>query len=290
MTQAIVDRLLAEDDIEDVGAGSRVAIQRRRYRAACLTPHFAVRLAEPDQRLLERQMPPVQVDADARAQLFEQPVPGGVADRAEVGEHALLGLGQLVRAKLPRLLDEVAISSRVRVGVETRCLLVADLRQLQGEEDAVPSALGTGLTHASQQPARRVVIDVLAVQEVGVDLRLGGQLLVFLELAHHGREIFGRKRHDPALVARFERLRSLERLGERHLDSGIGRRLEEVGQVPTDMLRAGGLDRLRHGPSGYRLLASPPCRRSARPRSGPAGWGLASWTRTLRNGNPSKLY
>src|SRR5467141_1753679 len=115
MTKAIVDALLAEDDVEDVATGLDVGRECRRDGSARLTANVTVRLAQPDERLLEGQVPAVEVDPDAGAELVEQTVPGRAADGAELGEHALLGLGQLVGAELPRLLDHVAVFRGVRI-------------------------------------------------------------------------------------------------------------------------------------------------------------------------------
>ena len=109
LPQAVIDRLLLQDHVEDVAAGADVALQCFRHRGAGLAPDIAVRLAEEGQRLVERQLLPVDLDRDPRAQLLEQARPRAVADRAEVGEHALLRLGQLVRAELARLLDRVPV-------------------------------------------------------------------------------------------------------------------------------------------------------------------------------------
>ena len=147
-------------------------------------------------------------------------------------------------AEFPRLLDHVPVFRGVRVGVQARRLLVADLGQLEGEENSVAAALGAGLAHASKEPSGGGVVGVLAVQEIRVDVRLGGELLVVLELAHHGGELFRRERNNLALVAFLECLRSFERVGEGGLDGRVGRGFEEVGQIPTNGFGAGGLGRL----------------------------------------------
>src|SRR5713226_925414 len=152
MTQAIVDRLLTQDDVVDVAAGACVLIQRRGDCGARLAAYCAIGFAEPDQRLVQRRSPPVEVDPNAGAQLFEQAVPCGVADWAEVGEDPLFRFRQLVRSELWRLFDRVAIASRLRGGVKARGLVVADVRQLQREEDAMTSPFGAGLAHARQEP------------------------------------------------------------------------------------------------------------------------------------------
>src|SRR5438132_6730955 len=135
MTQAVVDRLLAENDVVDVCARAHVTIQRRRDGAARLAPDLAIWLAQLDQCLFERHRPAIEVDADARAQFLEEPVPGRVADWAEVGEDALLWLRKLVRAELSRLFNRVLVARRLRVRVQPLGLLIADGCQLECEED-----------------------------------------------------------------------------------------------------------------------------------------------------------
>src|SRR5438445_2893228 len=133
MTQAVVDGLLAEDDVVDVGTRAYVLAQRGCDGGAGFAAHVAVRLAQPDERFLERLRLPVEFYTNACAQLFEQAVPGCGANRAEVGEHTLLGLGELVRPELTRLLDHMTVRGRIWIGVEVRRLLVADLGELECE-------------------------------------------------------------------------------------------------------------------------------------------------------------
>src|SRR5439155_2290619 len=116
---------------------------------------LAVRLVQLRQGLLEADILAVDVHADAGAQLLEQAHPGAVADRAEVGEDALLRLGELMRAELARLLDVVAVLRGPRVREQRRGLLISDRRQLQWKEHHVAAALGTGFSGAREQPAGR---------------------------------------------------------------------------------------------------------------------------------------
>ena len=124
------------------------------------------------QRLGERQLLAIGLDPDARAQLFEQPRPRRVDDRAVIGEDAFLRLGQLVRPELARLLHRVPVLGRVRVRLQARGLLVAGLGQLEGEEHAVAAALSARLAHPGQQSTGGGIVRVLAVQQVGVYLGL----------------------------------------------------------------------------------------------------------------------
>src|SRR2546429_7558931 len=95
MPEAVVDRLFLDDHVEDVAARAEVAAQGFGHRAAGSAANLAVGLAKQRERLVEREILPVDVDANASTQLFEQPDPGRDAYRAGVGEHALLGLGEL---------------------------------------------------------------------------------------------------------------------------------------------------------------------------------------------------
>ncbi len=135
------------------------------------------------------------------------------------------------------VLDEVAERGRVGVRVQLRRLFVGDLRQLERKEHQVHAALGGRFAHASEQPARCVVLRVLAVQHVGVDLGLHRRLFVVGELAHHLREGLGVEGRYLSPVLRLEGLRTLQLAGQRGLDRRIAGRLEKVGQVPTDALR-----------------------------------------------------
>src|SRR5438132_10080646 len=110
MTKAFVDRLFSENDVVDVCARAHVTIQRRRDGAARLAPDLAIWLTQLDQGLFERHRPAIEVDADARAEFLEEPVPGRIADWAEVGENSLFWLRKLVRAELSRLFDRVLVT------------------------------------------------------------------------------------------------------------------------------------------------------------------------------------
>src|SRR5260370_13747568 len=89
MTQAVVDRLLTKDDVEDVAAGAHVLIQRSRDRGAGLATHLPIRFAQADQGLVQRHSPPVEVDPNAGAKLFEQAVPGPIANPADIPDDPL---------------------------------------------------------------------------------------------------------------------------------------------------------------------------------------------------------
>ena len=75
MTETIVDRLFLEDHVEDVAAGADVAAKGLRHRAAGFATDVAIGLAQERERLVEREVAPIDVDANARAQLLEQPDP-----------------------------------------------------------------------------------------------------------------------------------------------------------------------------------------------------------------------
>ena len=243
---AVVDRLLLQDHVEDVAARADVAAQRLGDGAARFATHLPVRLAEQVQRHIQLDLLAAEIDPDPGAQLLEQAHPGPVADRAEVGQDPLFRLRELVRTELALVLDEVAVGDGFGVGVQACSLLVGDLRQLQREEDQVHAALRGRFPDASQQPARGVVLRVLAVEHVGVDLGLGGRLFVVRQLAHHRGKRFGVERRDLALESRLERLRPLELAGQRGLDRGVVGRAEKVAEVPADLLRTGGFQCFSH--------------------------------------------
>src|SRR4029077_21115882 len=96
------------------------ASQRRGDRAAGRPAHLPVWFAQERQRLFERQLPAIDLDADAGAQLLEQARPRRVADWAEVGQDPLLGLGQLMRPELASLFDAVPVPRRLGVRIQAR--------------------------------------------------------------------------------------------------------------------------------------------------------------------------
>ena len=85
-----------------------------------------------------------------------------------------------MRPELTRLLDHMTVRGRIWIGVEVRRLLVADLGELECEENAVSSALGGGFAHACQDATGGAVLGVLAMEQIRIDLGFGGELLVIL--------------------------------------------------------------------------------------------------------------
>src|SRR3981081_4454872 len=126
MAKSVINRLLPKDHVEDVAARADVLAESLGDGMARFAPRLAIRLADEGESLLERQRPAIDVDPNCRAQLVKQPVPRRVPDRAELREHSLLGLGQLMRPVLPRLLDGVAVASRLGMCKQLRRLLIRD--------------------------------------------------------------------------------------------------------------------------------------------------------------------
>jgi len=112
------------------------------------------------------------------------------------------------------------------------------------------AALSRRLAHSRQHPARRRVLRVLAVQQVGVHLGFGGLLLVLLELSHHLLELVRLEGRDLAFIGGLETHRPRQRLGNGGFQRGVGRRRVEVAQVPPKRLRTRLLQSLDHGGSG----------------------------------------
>src|SRR5260370_14507194 len=115
-------------------------------------------------------------------------MPCSVADEGEGRERAPSRLGSVVGSEFPGLFDHVPVLGGLWVGVQPLGLVVGDLRELESEENSMASALSAGLSYAGQEAAGGGVAGVLAVKEVSVDVRLGGELFVVLEPAHHGGE------------------------------------------------------------------------------------------------------
>ena len=116
--------------------------------------------------------------------------------------------------------------------------MVRDLGELESEEHHVAAAFGACLADAGQQAARFHILRVLAVQQVRVDLGLGRGLFILGELAHHRGERVRSERRDLALVFRLKSFRALELALQRHLDTWIVGRREEIVEVPSDCFGA----------------------------------------------------
>ena len=133
-----------------------------------------------------------------------------------------------MRAKLPRLIDRVAVDGRLGIGVELGGVLVGDLRELEREKHHVAATLRARFAHAREQATGGVVLCVLAMQHVRVDLCPRRRLFVIGQLPHHGRERFRLQGRDLSFVCRLEGLRSLEVSRERSFDLRIVGRREET--------------------------------------------------------------
>ena len=135
--QAVVDGLVEQQRVEDVAPGAQAGLQRDGDGLLGRAAHFAIRRGEVRQRDVERDRALGQLDLDGAGQLGEQPAPGRVAGLALLGEDALLGLGEQVRAiaadgaqVVARLLEAVGLQQLVGLGV-------VDLGPLEVEEQQV---------------------------------------------------------------------------------------------------------------------------------------------------------
>ena len=144
----------------------------------------------------------------------------------------------------------MAVLCRLGVRVQALRLLVGGLGQLKCEEDTVAPALRGCLANSRQQAPCRVILRVLTVEEIGVHLRLDGGVFVHLQLTHHRRKLGWLQGRDSSFVLGLKSLGAFQRVREGGLDLGVGRRPEEVAEVPPNRLGAGLLQRFCHGGSG----------------------------------------
>src|SRR5262249_62251126 len=99
VAQAVLDRPLVQDGVEDVRA--RAQARRERF-GHCLrdgaTSTLVAELLEPRERPLERDLRPGGLDTEVGDELLEQPDPGAVAGDGLLGGDPLLWLGEHVWA------------------------------------------------------------------------------------------------------------------------------------------------------------------------------------------------
>ena len=130
VAQAVVDGLVVQERVEDVGAGAQPGLQGGGDGLGARAALLAVGRHEARERGVERDRRVLagQVDLDRRDLLAEQARPGRAAGDALLGEDLLLGLGEQVGAVAARGAQEVARGVQALGGHELVGALVVQRR------------------------------------------------------------------------------------------------------------------------------------------------------------------
>ena len=229
----------------------RPGLQRGRDALGDVLAHRAVRVEQVRERGVQRHLAAVeQLDRDRRRLLLEQARPRGPAGELLLGEDALLGLAQQVRAVAARRRQVVAGEVQPVGGEQLVGLRVVQRRPLEVEEQQLGLDRGALLLDALQQRAVGRRLRVGAEGEVGVRAGAGGDLLDLRQLAHGGDQACAVDLGELAGVGVGEGVGAGLRVGEQRVDAGlrvsVPGSVQQIGEVPGDLLQLG----IAHGFGG----------------------------------------
>ena len=252
--QAVLDRLVLEQRVEDVGAGAQAGLERGGDGLGGLSPLVAVRVEEPRERDVERDrlVLALEVDAERRGQLVEQAGPGAAAGDRELGRDLLLGLREEVVAVAPLHPQVVAGELHALGGQQLLGAVVGDLDPLELEEQELGLDRGAALGDHLHQRAVGRVLGVGGEAQVGEVRGAAGELGDLGDLLHRLAQAGAVEVGDLALVGRGELVGERLAAVEQGRDDGLvvlGRLslgdVEQVAQVPGDLLDGAHPRRLR---------------------------------------------
>ena len=133
--EAVVDRLVDGDRVEDVRARPETRVERDRHGLGGATPLVAIRGVELRHRFLEADLVPVEVDLDRTQELVVQTVPRAEPGDRLLREDLLLRLGEDVRPELPNGPQPVAPALELVTRDERVGLVVLERSELEPEEE-----------------------------------------------------------------------------------------------------------------------------------------------------------
>ena len=171
-------------------------------------------------RDVERHLAAVELDAQRRDELSEQPSPGALARDRLLREDLLLGLSQQVGAVTAGSAQVVAAEVEAVGGEQGVGALVVERRPLELEEQKLGFDLGRPLLHRLEQRTPLGIRGVGGEPERGVGGGTPDELVDRLELAHRGLELRRVELGNLAGIAFRGRVRALAGLFEQPLDAG----------------------------------------------------------------------
>ncbi len=242
VAQTVVRRLVGQQRVEDEGAGAQPRLQRVGDGLLRGGADAAVRVVEPGERDVQRDglVLAVERDLDGAGQLAEEARPRAATGDRLLGEDALLGLGQQVRAVAPRGGQVVAAALQALGGQQLVGERVVQGRPLELEELQRRLDRGRLLLHALHERADRRVRRVDAELQRRVGVRQADELGDARQLVHRGDEARAVERGDPPDVGGREGLGPFGGLVEQAVDPGRALTAHERLEVPGDGLDGGG--------------------------------------------------
>jgi hypothetical protein len=253
VAQPVVDGLVGQQRVVDVGARAQPGLQRRGHRLGRGPPDLAIGREQPAQSGVERKLLAVDVDLERRHELLEQAPPGGLAGQRLLGEDLLLGLGEQVGAVAPgraqvvaREVEPLGRQQLLRAGV-------VECRPLELEEQELGLELGGPLLHLLQERSAGGVGGVGGELQGGVGAGASELVLDRGELLHGADQARPVELGDLAGMGAREGVRAAGGLVEQPVDPGGPVTVDQLGEVPADALELGIADggharRVRSGP------------------------------------------
>ena len=189
--QAVLGGLVLEQSVEDERARLEARPQRLGHRRGGLGAPLAVRVLEARQALLERSrlVAVGERHLEGGGLLGEQPLERGAARDVGLREHALLGLGELVRAVAAQRAQVVRGEGELGGGEQLLGTLVRRRVPLQVEEQQLRLDRGAELARLLQQRSARRVRRVERVAQHRVRARAPAEVLDRGQLLHRLRQL-----------------------------------------------------------------------------------------------------
>ena len=282
--QAVLDRLVLEERVEDVGAGAQAGLERLGHRLGRRLALLAVGVeqAARGRRRATPARPRPELDPDRRGELVEEAAPGRAAGDRELGRDRLLGLAEQVRPVAALHAQVVAAEVEALGGEQLLGAVVGDLDPLELEEEELRLDRRAALADHLHQGAVGRILGVgreAQVREVG---GAPGQLGDLGEPLHRRAQALGRRARRPCPRARRRtpppaprpRSSSASTVASSASAASASSPSQQVGEVPGDVLERGGFAVteaiLRTGcAAGPRRCSACRCSRSASTRLHP---------------------
>ena len=231
--QAVVDRLVLQEGVEDEGSRAQSGGEGCRDGPSRRPAHVAGRVLQAGQPLFERGPLSVQLDLQRGAQLLEETGPGRPPRHRLLGEDALLGLGQEVLAVAPERDEMMAAEREAGVGQQLLHPVLGQRRPLQVEEDQLGLHPGAALLHPLHERPGCGVGGVAREPQPGVGLGLAQHLAQISQGRHELGQAGGVEVADLAPVGR-QLGRPAVGLVQQPGDGRISPPVDQVPQVPGD--------------------------------------------------------
>ena len=176
------DRLVLGEHVGDVREEAEILLEGRGERFGRLLALRLVRIDQAVERRLERQLLAVDVEAQARHRLVEEPVPGAAPGHRLLVEEPLDAVLELIGPLQPQILDPRAIDGERRRLQRALHDRVVEPVQLQPEEQQMRGDGGQPVLHVAVEFGARRIGRVAGIDEPGEAAEPAENLLDPLEL------------------------------------------------------------------------------------------------------------